>query len=195
VNNKVACFFSDEINHGLVYGKQATTALQFSDEVFVINSFSKYFGMTGWRVGWLVVPEVFIDPVEKLAQNIFISTPTHSQFAALAAFNKTNLAELAKRNKEFSTRRDFLYTKLQQIGFKIKTKPEGAFYIYADCSDITQDSFQFAKNLLEQQGVAITPGKDFGHNNANTHVRFAYTTSLNRLEEGLVRLERFINEK
>ena len=195
VNNKGACFFSDEIYHGLVYGKQATTALQFSDEVFVINSFSKYFGMTGWRVGWLVVPEEFIGSVEKLAQNIFISTPTHSQFAALAAFNKTNLAELAKRNKEFSIRRDFLYTKLQQIGFKIKTKPEGAFYIYADCSDITQDSFQFAKDLLEQQGVAITPGKDFGHNNANTHVRFAYTTSLNRLEEGLVRLERFINEK
>lgn len=195
VNDKGACFFSDEIYHGLVYGKRAATALQFSEEVFVINSFSKYFGMTGWRIGWLVVPEAFIDSVEKLAQNIFISTPTHSQFAALAAFNKTNLAELAKRNQEFSIRRDFLYTKLQQIGFKIKAKPEGAFYIYADCSDITQDSFQFAKDLLEQQGVAITPGKDFGHNNANIHIRFAYTTSLNRLEAGIVRLERFINEK
>jgi len=195
INDKGAYFFSDEIYHGLVYGKRATTALQFSEQVFVINSFSKYFGMTGWRVGWLVVPEVFIDSVEKLAQNIFIATPTHSQFAALAAFTKTNLAELAKRNNEFSTRRDFLYTKLQQIGFKIKAKPEGAFYIYADCSDITQDSFQFAKDLLEQQGVAITPGKDFGHNYASTHVRFAYTTSMNRLEEGLVRLERFINEK
>jgi aspartate/methionine/tyrosine aminotransferase len=195
INDKGACFFSDEIYHGLVYGKQAATALKFSEEVFVINSFSKYFGMTGWRVGWLIVPEVFTRSVEKLAQNIFISTPTHSQFAALAAFSKTNLAELTRRNKEFSSRRDYLYTRLQQIGFKIKAKPEGAFYIYADCSDFTQDSFQFAKDLLEETGVAITPGKDFGHNHANTHVRFAYTTSLDRLEEGVARLERFIKEK
>lgn len=194
VNEKGGCFFSDEIYHGLVYGKQATTALKFSEEIFVINSFSKYFGMTGWRVGWLVVPEEFINSIEKLAQNIFISTPTHSQFAALAAFDELTLAELTRRNKEFSSRRDYLYTRLQQIGFKIKTKPEGAFYIYADCSEFTQDSFQFAKDLLEATGVAITPGKDFGRNHANTHIRFAYTTSLKKLEEGTARLEQFISE-
>ena len=195
VQEKGGCFFSDEIYHGLVYGKQVTTALKYSKEVFVINSFSKYFGMTGWRVGWLVVPEAFTSSVDKLAQNIFISTPTHSQFAALAALNKATLVELTERNKEFLTRRDYLYTRLQQIGFKIKAKPEGAFYIYADCSDFTLDSFQFAKDLLEETGVAITPGKDFGRNHANTHIRFAYTTSLSRLEEGVVRLERFINKR
>jgi aspartate/methionine/tyrosine aminotransferase len=195
VNEKEGCFFSDEIYHGLVYGQQETTALKFSEEVFVINSFSKYFGMTGWRVGWLIVPEAFTSSVEKLAQNIFISTPTHSQVAALAAFNKSTLAELTRRNKEFSIRRDYAYSRLLQIGFKIKAKPEGAFYIYADCSNFTQDSFQFAKDLLEETGVAITPGKDFGRNQANTHIRFAYTTSLKNLEEGLARLEQYINQK
>ena len=194
VNEKQGCFFSDEIYHGLVYGKRATSALSSSDQVFVINSFSKYFGMTGWRIGWLVVPDEFISPVEKLAQNIFISTPTHSQFAALAAFSKTNLDELERRKGEFSKRMGFLSEKLQQLGFNIKAKPEGAFYIYADCSAFSHDSFQFAKDLLEEEGVAITPGKDFGHNQANTHVRFSYTASLDRIEEGMIRLQQFINK-
>ena len=192
VNQNQGYFLSDEIYHGLVYDKFAATALKFSDEVFVINSFSKYFAMTGWRIGWLVVPEAFIEPVEKLAQNIFISTSTHSQAAALEAFTHTNLAELDRRKMEFKQRRDYLYTKLLEIGFKIRAKPEGAFYIYADCSHFTQDSFLFAKDLLEEAGVAITPGKDFGQHQANIHVRFAYTTSLERLEEGVARIERYI---
>jgi aspartate/methionine/tyrosine aminotransferase len=186
------CFYSDEIYHGLVYGENATTALAFSDDAFVINSFSKYFGMTGWRVGWLVVPEAFVDATEKLAQNIFIATATHSQYAALAALDELTLTELEHRRAEFKKRRDFLYDALLRLGFKIPIKPDGAFYIYADCSKFTDDSYQFALDLLEAEGVAITPGKDFGLNEANHYVRFAYTTSIDRMAVAMQRLERFI---
>lgn len=186
------CFYSDEIYHGLVYGSPVATALQYSDEVFVINSFSKYFGMTGWRVGWLVVPKSFIDPTERLAQNIFIATPTHSQYAALASFLPENLQELERRRLQFAKRRDFLYEKLLKLGFKIECVPEGAFYIYANCAAFTDDSFQFAVELLEKEGVAVTPGKDFGENNSHLYLRFAYTASIARMAEALNRLERFL---
>jgi aspartate/methionine/tyrosine aminotransferase len=186
------CFYSDEIYHGLVYGEKAASALQYSDDVFVINSFSKFFGMTGWRIGWLIVPEAFINAVEKLAQNLFIATPTQSQFAALASFADENMAELEQRRQAFEKRRDFLYQGLQTLGFELTEKPQGAFYLYADCSRFTDDSFQFAKALLEQEGVAVTPGKDFGENQANTHIRFAYTVSIDKISAALIRLERFI---
>ncbi len=186
------CFYSDEIYHGLLYDKTAASALQYSPDVFVINSFSKFFGMTGWRVGWLVVPEAFIDPVERLAQNIFISTPTHSQYAALASFSQENMQELERRRLEFVARRDFLYENLIRLGFKVECKPEGAFYIYANCSAFTNDSFQFASDLLETEGVAVTPGKDFGKNNSNIYIRFAYTASIDRMSDALNRMERFL---
>jgi len=176
----------------LVYGKKARSALEFSEDVFVINSFSKYFGMTGWRIGWVVVPENFIDAAERLAQTIFISTATHSQYAALAAFSDRNIAELEARKAEFELRRDFLYENLLRLGFEIAVKPEGAFYIYANCSRFTEDSFQFAKDLLEQQGLAVTPGKDFGNNRENCHIRFAYTASIAKITTGIERLEKFI---
>jgi aspartate/methionine/tyrosine aminotransferase len=188
------CFFSDEIYHGLVYDKQAATALQFSEDVFVINSFSKYFGMTGWRIGWLVVPEAFIEPVEKLAQNLFISTSTPAQYAALAAFEPETRQELERRRQEFAKRRNYLYQALQDLGFGLETKPEGAFYIYANCAKFTDDSFQFACDLLETVGVAVTPGKDFGSNVANHYIRFAYTTSIDRMAQAIVRLETFIEK-
>lgn len=194
VNEFGGCFYSDEIYHGLVYGKQASTALEFSDNVFVINSFSKYFGMTGWRVGWLIVPEGFVEVTEKLAQNIFIATATHSQYAALAAFDKHTLSELEQRRAEFEARRDFLYDALLRLGFKIPIKPDGAFYIYADCSKFTDDSYQFALDLLEAEALAVTPGKDFGVNEANHYVRFAYTTCIDRMVVAMQRLERFINK-
>lgn len=194
-NNKSGCFYSDEIYHGLVYGKPAPTALEFSDNTFVINSFSKYFGMTGWRIGWLIVPDKFIDATEKLAQNIFISTPTLSQYAALAAFDVATLDELEKRRAEFAARRDFLYNALIQLGFGIPVKPDGAFYIYANCAKFTNNSFQFAVDFLETEGVAITPGKDFGSHQADQYLRFAYTTSIERMEFAMRRLERFINKK
>ena len=188
------CFYSDEIYHGLVYGQTANTALQFSDDVFVINSFSKYFGMTGWRIGWLVVPELFIPAAEKLAQNIFIATSTHSQYAALAAFAPETLVELERRRAELAIRRDFLYSNLVDLGFHIPSKPQGAFYIYADCSKFTDDSFQFALDFLEQEAVAITPGKDFGVHNAHQYLRFAYTTTVDKMAIAMQRLERFINK-
>ncbi len=194
VNSLGGCFFSDEIYHGLVYDQTATTALAFSDNVFVINSFSKYFGMTGWRIGWLIVPEEFIEATEKLAQNIYISTSTQSQYAALASFDVDTIAELEFRRTEFAARRDFLYDKLIKLGFKIDIKPDGAFYIYANCEKFTDDSYQFAVDLLESKAVAITPGIDFGHHKANIMLRFSYTTSIDNLTIGIKRLERFINE-
>lgn len=186
-------FYSDEIYHGLVYGQSAATALQYSDDVFVINSFSKYFGMTGWRVGWLVVPDEFVEASEKLAQNVFIATATHSQYAALAAFEPETRQELERRRAELADRRDFLYANLLRLGFAIPVKPEGAFYIYADCSRYTDDSHQFALDFLEQEAVAITPGKDFGSHNAQRSLRFAYTTPIHKMADAMQRLERFIN--
>lgn len=194
VNELGGCFYSDEIYHDLVYGENASTALAFSDDVFVINSFSKYFGMTGWRVGWLIVPEEFVDATEKLAQNIFIATATHSQYAALAAFDQQTLVELERRRTEFEQRRDFLYDALLRLGFEIPIKPDGAFYIYANCAKFTDDSYRFALDLLEAEGVAVTPGKDFGTNEANHYIRFAYTTSIDRMAVAMQRLEKFINK-
>ncbi|MDO8844816.1 MAG: pyridoxal phosphate-dependent aminotransferase [Methylicorpusculum sp.] len=193
VRQQNGAFYSDEIYHGLVYGKNANTALQFGQDVFVINSFSKFFGMTGWRIGWLVVPEAYIEATERLAQNIFIATGTLSQLAALAAFDPSTLAELESRRREFERRRDFLYDNLLRLGFMITAKPEGAFYIYADCSRFTRDSNQFAQDLLEEEYVALTPGKDFGKHNAHKYIRLAYTTSIERMAEAIARIERFIN--
>lgn len=194
VNDQGGCFYSDEIYHGLVYGQVATTALAFSDDLFVINSFSKYFGMTGWRVGWLIVPDEFVSAVEKLAQNIFIATSTHSQYAALAAFEPDTLVELERRRAEFALRRNFLYDSLISLGFEIAIKPEGAFYIYANCAKFSDDSFQFALDLLEKEAVAITPGRDFGSHHAQHALRFAYTTSIDKMADAMQRLERFINK-
>ncbi len=195
VNSLGGCFYSDEIYHGLVYDNQATTALAFSDEVFVINSFSKYFGMTGWRIGWLIVPNEFIEATEKLAQNIYIATSTASQYAALAAFDENTLTELENRRAEFAARRDFLYDNLLNLGFEIPVKPAGAFYIYVNCKKFTDDSHQFALDFLEAEGVAITPGLDFGSHEAHHTLRFAYTTSITKMTIAMQRLERFINRE
>ena len=193
VNTLGGCFYSDEIYHGLVYGTDAGTALAVSDNVFVINSFSKYFGMTGWRIGWLVVPDEFIEATEKLAQNIYIATSTLSQYAALAAFDENTLAVLESRRAEFAARRDFLYDNLLSLGFEIPIKPEGAFYIYANCKKFTDDSYQFALDFLEAEAVAITPGKDFGSHEAQHMLRFAYTTSIDKMAIAMQRLDRFIS--
>ncbi len=189
---KQGLFFSDEIYHGLVYEQGVASALEFSDQVFVINSFSKYFGMTGWRIGWLIVPESFAQATEKLAQNIFISTSSHSQYAALAAFDPTTLQELELRREDFASKRDFLYEHLLRLGFNIPVKPAGAFYIYADARQFTDDSQEFAEQLLEIEGVAITPGKDFGQNESQHYLRFSYTSSMTTIAEGIKRLERFL---
>ena len=192
VTEKQGLFFSDEIYHGLVYESGIASALEFSDQVFVINSFSKYFGMTGWRAGWLIVPEAYTAATEKLAQNIFISTSSHSQYAALAAFDEQTLQELESRRQDFAKKRDFLYANLLRLGFKVPVKPAGAFYIYADCSPFTDNSQQFAEQLLEIEGVAVTPGKDFGQNNSEKYLRFSYTESMQKMQQAIQRLEHYI---
>ena len=192
VKEKGAYLIVDEIYHGLVYDVDVNTALEIEKNIIVINSFSKYFNMTGWRLGWLVAPEELVDDMDKLAQNIFLAAPTPSQYAALAAFKPETIAILELHKEEFKQRRDYLLPELKKLGFKIEVEPQGAFYIYANCEKFTNDSYKFAYDLLENIGVAITPGKDFGENKANTYVRFAYTTSLEHLKEGVKRLNDFL---
>jgi len=187
----------DEIYHGLVYDHLindggAPTAVAEADGAFVVNSFSKFFGMTGWRLGWAVAPEEYVRELDKLAGNIFLAPSTPAQHAALAAFTGDSRDILEQRRREFERRRDFLLPALRELGFRIPGAPRGAFYLYADASAFTDDSFAFAGRLLEEAGVAITPGIDFGRHRAGEHVRFAYTTSLERLEEGVERLRRFL---
>ncbi len=185
----------DEIYQGLVYGTEVPTALALSEDVLVINSFSKYFCMTGWRLGWLVVPRDYRRPVEKLAQNLFIAPSTPAQYAALAAFRPETLAILEARRAEFQRRRDYLLPRLRELGFSIPVTPEGAFYIYAGCSGLGMESADLASALLEEAGVAVTPGHDFGHNAPERHLRFAYTTSMSDLEEGVARIGAFLRRR
>ena len=182
----------DEIYHGLVYEGVTQTAADAGDNVFVINSFSKYFNMTGWRLGWMVVPERYVRELDKLSQNIYLSAPTPSQLAALAAFQPETLAICEARREAFRVRRDYLVPALRALGFGIPHTPPGAFYVYADCSRFTQDSHAFALDLLERAGVAITPGIDFGSHRAREHVRFAYTRPVERLREGVRRLGEYL---
>lgn len=187
----------DEIYHGLTYdGYDAPTVLAVNQDAFVINSFSKYFGMTGWRLGWLVVPDGYEEVMDRLAQNLFLAAPTMSQYAALAAFNSQTLAILEQRRTTFEHRRNSLLPALQSIGLKIDAPPQGAFYIYADCRQILTDkypdSMALSKYWLDQAGVAVTPGNDFGHHLAEYHIRFAYTANEQRLIQALERIKHII---
>ena len=182
----------DEIYHGLVYAGDYTTALKFSDDVFVINSFSKYFNMTGWRLGWMVVPEGYLNALDKLSQNVYLSAPAPAQHAALAAFGPGTIAILEARRAEFKARRDFLVPALRELGFRIPVMPQGGFFIYADCSGLTNDSFAFAHDLLETAGVAIAPGADFGVHGAAQHVRVSYAKPVATLAEGVKRIGEYI---
>ncbi|HEY8330882.1 MAG TPA: pyridoxal phosphate-dependent aminotransferase [Pseudomonas sp.] len=180
----------DEIYHGLTYGLDAPSVLEVDDDAFVLNSFSKYFGMTGWRLGWLVAPPAAVAELEKLAQNLYISAPSMAQYAALACFEPETLAILEQRRAEFARRRDYLLPALRALGFKIAVEPQGAFYLYADISAFGGDAQAFCRHFLETEHVAITPGLDFGHHLAGQHVRFAYTQSLPRLEQAVARIAR-----
>ncbi|MBI3777826.1 MAG: pyridoxal phosphate-dependent aminotransferase [Gammaproteobacteria bacterium] len=182
----------DEIYHGLVYANEAVTAIAHSPEVFVVNSFSKYYGMTGWRLGWLVAPPAYIPAIDKLAQNIFLASSTVAQHAALAAFTPAVQEVLAQRRDIFRERRDYLLPALRELGFRVPVVPQGAFYLYADASRFTDDSQAFALDLLERIGVAITPGLDFGSYRAAQHVRFSYATTLENLHEGVSRLRKYL---
>ncbi|MCG6869294.1 MAG: pyridoxal phosphate-dependent aminotransferase [Gammaproteobacteria bacterium] len=187
-----AVLIVDEIYHGLTYGQPPETAAALGDNVFVVNSFSKYFGMTGWRLGWIVAPAPWVREIDKLAQNIFLAAPTLSQHAALAAFEPETLEILDGRREVFRERRDALLPALRDLGFDIPVSPQGAFYLYAGCGAFTDDSYAFSRRLLEEAGVAITPGIDFGEFRPASHVRFAYTTSKENLQEGVERLGRYL---
>jgi aspartate/methionine/tyrosine aminotransferase len=182
----------DEIYQGLVYGAEPWTALDFPGDVVLVNSFSKYFCMTGWRLGWVVLPESAVRGFEKLGQHLFISAPAAAQHAAVAAFSADSLEILEQRRGEFARRRDFLVPALKQAGLAIPAEPHGAFYVYADCG---RDSRQYALDLLQTEAVAATPGVDFGANATGRFVRFAYTRSMTDLEEAVRRIARFASSR
>ncbi len=183
----------DEIYQGLTYGGDQFTALELPNPPFVVNSFSKYYGMTGWRLGWMVAPREAMDGLDRLAQNLFLAPPTPSQYAALAAFDPETTEILQQRRDRFRQRRDFLHAALLELGFRIDRVPEGAFYLYAECGGLTEESSQFAMELLEHAGVAVTPGKDFTTRDAERWIRFAYTTSMEQLREGVDRINNYLS--
>lgn len=188
-----ASFISDEIYHGIEYEKKAVTALELTDDCYVINSFSKYFSMTGWRVGWMVVPEDHVRVVERIAQNMFICAPHASQIAALAAMDCEGA--LQANMDVYRKNRALMLTGLKDAGFTSFAPPDGAFYVYADVSDLTSDSRAFAAEILEQAGVAVTPGLDFDPARGHSTLRFSYARSTQDIEEGLARLKTFMRAR
>lgn len=183
-------FISDEIYHGIEYDKKAVTALEVTDDCYVINSFSKYFSMTGWRVGWMVVPEDQVRVVERIAQNMFICAPHASQIAALAAMDCDD--ELQANLAVYRRNRDLMIDGLKDAGFTDIAPPDGAFYVYADVSRFTDDSRAFAAEILDKAGVAVTPGLDFDPARGHKTLRFSYARSTADMEEGIARLKAFM---
>jgi aspartate/methionine/tyrosine aminotransferase len=184
---------SDEIYLGLSYDDSATTALALSDHVIAINSFSKYFAMTGWRLGWVVMPPALRPAFERLAQNLYICASAIAQHAALACFEPESLAAYEERRAEFRRRRDFLVPALEQLGFVIPVRPDGAFYVYADISRFCDDSDRFVEELLQATGVCMVPGKDFGVHCPERYVRISYATAYERLCEAVERLRKYLS--
>ncbi len=184
---------SDEIYHGLVYGGKAHTMLEYTDNCFVVNGFSKRFAMTGLRLGWMVVPRRHVRSVRTLQQNLFICAPSLSQRAGLAALQGAS-ADVERMRAVYDERRRFLIGRLRQLGFVIHTEPEGAFYIFADARRLTDDVYRFAFEVLEQAHVGITPGIDFGTNGSG-FVRFSYANSLGNISEATNRIEAFLRTR
>ena len=193
VNDQNAAFISDEIYHGIEYEQKAVSALEISNDVYVINSFSKYFSMTGWRVGWMVVPEDHVRVVERIAQNMFICAPHASQVAALAAMDSTE--ELDANMDIYRANRALMLSGLPDAGFKNIAPPDGAFYVYADVSDLTAGSRAFAAEILEKAGGAVTPGLDFDPVRGHETLRFSYARSTDDIAEGMARLKTFMAER
>ncbi|MGY8631645.1 aminotransferase class I/II-fold pyridoxal phosphate-dependent enzyme [Bradyrhizobium sp. 14AA] len=183
-------FISDEIYHGLDYAFPAVTAAALSDHALVINSFSKYFCMTGWRVGWMVVPEILVRPIERLQQNLSISVPSLSQIAAEAAFD--GAAEMEEIKHGYQENRRILIEGLPKAGLSKFLPADGAFYLYADVSDFTSDSFEFAKQMLEQAHVATTPGLDFDPIRGRSFIRLSYARSADEMREAVDRIAHWL---
>lgn len=199
-NGHPSALIVDEIYHGLTYEEEElgsngafSTALSLpeTDNLFVINSFSKYFGMTGWRLGWVVAPEAYVEALDRLAQNIFLCAPTPAQYAAIAAFSDESIDIMEKRREAFKKRRDFLLPELKALGFEIPVEPDGAFYIYANCSNLSNDSMELSSKILADTKIAITPGLDFGMNKPEQYVRFAYTTHMEGLQVAVERFQKY----
>jgi aspartate/methionine/tyrosine aminotransferase len=183
----------DEIYQGLTYDAAPYSALALGEDVIVINSFSKYFNMTGWRLGWLVVPPTLLPAIEKLAQNMFICASSIAQHAALACFTPESLAIFEARKAEFHRRRDYIVPALRDLGFQIPVTPDGAFYVYADCSAFSNDADAFTKDILNKTGVVMVPGLDFGSHTAGHYIRVSYSTSMSQLEEAVSRLRAYLH--
>ncbi|MDC8772926.1 pyridoxal phosphate-dependent aminotransferase [Roseateles albus] len=183
----------DEIYLGLSYDERfQRCALEFGDDVISVNSFSKYFGMTGWRLGWLVLPPDLVAPVEKLAQNLFICASSIAQYAALACFEPASLAEFERRRETLRERRDFIVPALQALGFKVPVIPDGAFYVWFDCSDVCANSWGFAFELMNKTQLALTPGRDFGRAGTESWMRLSFASSMADLQEAVERLGSFL---
>jgi aspartate/methionine/tyrosine aminotransferase len=182
----------DEIYHGLTYDGEAHTAAADGEDVFVVNSFSKYFQMTGWRLGWLVAPPHLVRTIETLAQNLYISPSAVAQHAGIACFEPATLAIVEARRRELDERRRFLVPALESVGFRVPVVPQGAFYVYADSSALSNDSFALARRILAEAHVAVTPGKDFGAHEPERHIRIAYTQPVARLKEAIDRIGRLL---
>jgi aspartate/methionine/tyrosine aminotransferase len=182
----------DEIYQGLSYDAKPVSALSFGEDVVTVNSFSKYFNMTGWRLGWLVVPRSMISAVEKLSQNLFICASALAQHAALACFEPQTLAIYEARRLEFKRRRDYIVPALRTLGFGVPVVPDGAFYVYADTTGVNHaaagNSEELCRSMLHDAGVVLVPGEDFGFHAKDRYMRLSYATSLHRLEEAVQRL-------
>ncbi len=183
-------YISDEIYHGLTYDGEDHSALEFSDDVIVINSFSKYYCMTGWRIGWMVLPEALIRPVERLIQNLYISTPSLSQHAAIAAFEAADDLEAVKA--VYRKNRDLLLAGLPRAGLTKIVPAGGAFYLYADIRDFSDNSYDFAKKMLAETGIAATPGLDFDPQNGKAYLRFSFAGKTDEMAEAAKRLENWL---
>ena len=183
----------DEIYQGLNYDTAPYSALALGEDLIVINSFSKYFNMTGWRLGWLVVPPNLLPAIEKLAQNMFICASSIAQHAALACFTPESLAIFESRKAEFHRRRDYIVPALRDLGFNIPVTPDGAFYVYADCSAFSNDADALTKDILNKTGVVMVPGLDFGSHTAKNYIRVSYSTSMSQLEEAVRRLRAYLH--
>jgi len=191
-SNRGGYLISDELYHGLTYGVKARCALEFDDDAIVVNGFSKRWAMTGWRIGWVIVPEALIDACRRVMQNIFIAAPTLSQQVAVTALQSEMETETMRL--AYDERRKLLLGELPELGFDIVVEPQGAFYIYANVSRLTSDARAFCWHMLEQAGVAITPGEDFGLYRCDSHVRFSYAASLEDIREGLLRMKVYLQE-
>ena len=192
VRQKNGFVIMDEIYLGLSYENERQTALTLDQDVVIINSFSKYFNMTGWRLGWMVVPEHMVAPIEKMAASLAICAPTLAQYGAVACFDPETIAIYEQRREAFRQRRDFLVPTLESMNIRVPVKPDGAFYVYADVSAHTNDSAQLSSSWLHEARVAVVPGIDFGPAHANHMMRFAYTIGLDRLKEAMDRIKTYL---